>query len=647
MTLSSPDQPINTTRDLRGRQILAAQLRLLYSNANTGLAITLIAAAILGQLQWAAISHRVIVGWCLYMFLVSAARFAGARLYLRIPSSGLRTGPWLAAFATGAGLAGAGWGAAGILLYPEARLANQLFLAFILGGMILGAASLLAPRPESFLAFMVPAGLAPAVRFAIQGDENHLAMGLMAILFTLVILITTWRIHRTIVSSLNLQFDNQDLVDDLQAAKSHADALNRGLEIRVQERTAELSRSTEQLRAEIDRRERIEEELLRARKLESLGVLAGGIAHDFNNFLTIVQGNTQMARMQLAADEPVQATLDQIASACQRASFLSSQLLTFAKGGVPVRRLSSVRQLVMDAVQLARAGAPTSIDLNIEDDLRLAEVDPGQVGQVLHNILLNARQAMPEGGIIEVQAENIAIGDAASGARADAWVRISIRDYGCGIPASVLPSIFDPYFSTKPGANGLGLATAYAIVAKHGGNLSVESTPGRGSVFTIDLPASAMPAPQESPAAEVPAARRAQPSGARLLVMDDEEALRNLLAAILSSLGYVVHLARDGAEAIALCEKAKASGRNFDAALLDLTVRGGMGGVEAAARLKEFDPDLKLIVSSGYADAPVMSDFRAYGFDAVIPKPWVIAEVSEVFRRLLVTDAAARADSAS
>lgn len=371
-----------------------------------------------------------------------------------------------------------------------------------------------------------------------------------------------------------------------------------------------------------------------------------------NNFLAIVQGNTQMARMQLAPEEPVQATLDEIASACQRASFLSSQLLTFAKGGVPVRRLSSIRHLVMDAVHLARAGAPTTIDVNIEDDLRLAEVDPGQMGQVLHNILLNARQAMPEGGIIEVHAENAvvkaaAVQDAKASAPADARVRISIRDYGCGIPASVLPLIFDPYFTTKPGGNGLGLATAYAIVAKHGGNLSVESTPGVGSVFTIDLPASARPAPPESPAAEAPGAHRMQPSGARLLVMDDEEALRNLLQSILTSLGYEVHLARDGAEAIAVCEKAKSTGGGFDAALLDLAVRGGMGGVEAAARLKEFDSDLKLIVSSGYSDAPVMSDFRAYGFDAVIPKPWVIADVSEVFQRVLVKDAAARPDSAS
>ena len=209
--------------------------------------------------------------------------------------------------------------------------------------------------------------------------------------------------------------------------------------------------------------------------------------------------------------------------------------------------------------------------------------------------------------------------------------RISILDYGHGIPADVLPRIFDPYFTTKPRGNGLGLATAYAIVAKHGGNLSVKSKPGQGSVFTIDLPAS----PQR-PECQAPAVTRLQTGTERLLVMDDEEGLRKLLATILGKLGYEVVTARDGAEAIALCEDAKASGRGFDAALLDLTVSGGMGGIEAAAKLKECDPSLKLIVSSGYSDSAVMSDFRKYGFDDVVPKPWVIDEVSEVFRRVLV-----------
>ncbi|HYW41915.1 MAG TPA: ATP-binding protein [Bryobacteraceae bacterium] len=625
----SPVEAAPATESTR-RQILAAQVRLLYGNANVGVGVTLVAMPILGRLEWGVTPHPTILGWGLYMFLLSVARFILGRRYSRGAPSRLKASRWGDAFAIGAGLAGAGWGAAGVLLYPSDHLANQIFLVFILGGMMLGAVSVLAPLPKAFLAFILPTGLAPAVRLVVQGDEAHVAMGLLAGLFTLATLLTTRRIYLTIVSTLKLQFENQNLVEDLRAAKSQAEALNEQLEVRVQERTAELRRSAEQLRAEIAQRERIEEELLRARKLESLGVLAGGMAHDFNNFLTVVQGSIEMAKMQLDPDEPVQGILDQTATACQRAAFLSSQLLTFAKGGAPVRRLVSVSKLVMDAVHLARVGAQTSIEVDIPEDLRFAEVDAGQIGQVLHNILLNARQAMPEGGIIEVHAENAAPEDAPG---ADPRVRISIRDYGCGIPADVLPRIFDPYFTTKTGGSGLGLATSYAIVAKHGGCLFVQSKPGDGTIFTIDLPASL-----ETPAQQAPVVGHMQTGTERLLVMDDEESLRKLLEAILTKLGYEVQSARDGAEAIALCESAKASGRGFDAVLLDVTVRGGVGGIEAAARLKALDPSLKLIVSSGYSDAPVMSDFRKYGFDDVIPKPWAVAQVSEVFRRVLVPD---------
>jgi signal transduction histidine kinase/ActR/RegA family two-component response regulator len=627
---SSRAQGTDAHEDSRGRYLFASEVRLLYRNANLGVGVTLVATLILGGLEWGVASHVTILGWCLYMYLVSVTRFALGRLYWRAAPSSTETRRWAARFAIGAGLAGAGWGAAGILLYPEAHLENQVFLFFILGGMMLGAASLLAPRPEAFLAFMVPTGLAPLVRLVVDGDAAHLAMGLLAGLFTLATLITTWRIHLTIVSSFNLRFENKDLVKELEAAKSRAEALNERLEERVEERTAELHRSTEQLRAEIAQREKVEEELLRARKLESLGVLAGGIAHDFNNFLTVVRGNIEMAKMGLPPDDPIQARLDQTVNACQQATYLSSQLLTFAKGGVPVRRLVSVAKLVMDAVQLARAGAQTSIEVSISEDLRFVEADAGQMSQVLHNILLNARQAMPEGGIIEVHAENVVLKNATG---VDTRVRISIRDYGCGIPADILPRIFDPYFTTKRGGSGLGLATAYAIVSKHGGNLSVESKPGHGTVLTIDLPAS-----HESPPPQAPHAAHMQTGTERLLVMDDEEALRNLLKTVLTGLGYEVETARDGAEAIALCENAKASGRGFDAGLLDLTVSGGMGGIDAARRLKELDPSMKLIVSSGYSDAPVMSYFSKYGFDDVIPKPWSVAEVSEVFRRVLVRD---------
>ena len=623
-------------RDSSTEQLLSAQLKLLYANANLGVVVNILAATILCGLQWGLVFGPAAIAWWLYITLVSLARYASARRYWRASTSPVDIDKWRTIFTVGVGLTGAGWGVAGILLYPAAHLANQLFLVFVLGGMMLGASSVLAPRPEAFLTFLIPAGFTPAVRLFLEGDKTHVAMGLLAVVFTLATLITTRRIYRMLESSLRLQLENRDLVDDLRAANQETAVLNQALELRVEERTAELHQSTQQLRAEIEQREQAEEELLRARKLESLGVLAGGIAHDFNNFLTVVQGNIEVAKVQLTPEEPAQEFLNQAASACQRAKFLSSQLLTFAKGGAPVRRVASIAQLVTDAVHLARTGSPIGITVKITEGLWSALVDPGQIGQVLHNILINAREAMTGGGAIEVRAENVVSPN--NSGDADPLVRISIRDDGPGIPSDVLQRIFDPYFTTKPGGSGLGLATAYAIVIKHGGHLSVESTPGVGSIFTVDLPAS-LEMPLSPPSITV----SVQTGTERLLVMDDDEALRILSKAVLTTLGYDVQTAGDGAEAVALFEATKAAGKAFDAVLLDLTVTGGMGGLEAAARLKESDPSLKLIVSSGYSDAPVMSDFAEYGFDAVILKPWTVQEMSEVLRRVLVADPVRRA----
>ena len=330
------------------------QVRLLYKNTDLAVGVNLVAAAALGWLQWEAISHPVVLGWVVYMVLVSVARFVLKGRYFRSPVEAGDAGWWGTAFAVGAGLTGVGWGTAGILLYPASQLWNQVFLAFILGGMMLGAASVLAPRAEAALAFLLPTGMAPAVRLLIQDDEVHVAMGLLATVFTVAIVITTRRIHMTIDSSLNLQFENEDLVEDLKVAKERAEALNEHLEVRVQERTAELQRSTEQLRSEIQQREQVEEELLRTRKLESLGVLAGGIAHDLNNFLAVVQGNVEVGKSLLDPADPAQGTMDEIAMACDRAVFLSSQLLTFAKGGAPVRRLVWLSKVIRESVQLAR-----------------------------------------------------------------------------------------------------------------------------------------------------------------------------------------------------------------------------------------------------------------------------------------------------
>jgi signal transduction histidine kinase/CheY-like chemotaxis protein len=616
---------------MNAQRIAAAQVRLLYESRTVSVLVTLAAVTILANLEWGADAHSIIYGWGIYVVLVAAGRWLlGWQFELRQPPDSEAQG-WGAAYSLAAGLAGAGWGAAGILLYPEADLSHQVYLVFIVGGMMLGASLLLAARKLAFLAFLLPAGVGPTLRLLADGianrSEPHLAMSLMAGIFTCAVVVTAARVHRMIASSLAMQFENAGLVADLREAKNRADALNEHLETRVEERTAELQLAAEHLRAEMTQRREIEEELFKARKLESLGVMAGGIAHDFNNFLTVVQGNLEIARMQLDAGDPVQAVLSRTAMACQRAAFLSSQLLTFAKGGVPVRRVLAVKEIVNDAAGLARAGSQIAIELYLSDDLRAVEVDSGQMVQALHNILVNAMQSMPGGGIVEIHAVNAIVRDRPA---AEARVRISIRDYGCGIPFDVLPRIFDPYFTTKPGASGLGLATAFAIIAKHGGSLSVESKAGAGSTFTVDLPASlAQPAPR-------PVAPVVSKGAERLLIMDDEEALRQLLETALGKLGYHVAAARDGAEAIALCEEACAKGRAFDAALLDLTVNGGMGGLEAAARLKQVDPKLKLIVSSGYSDAPVMANYRKYGFDGVIRKPWALAEISEVFRKLLV-----------
>jgi two-component system sensor kinase FixL len=379
---------------------------------------------------------------------------------------------------------------------------------------------------------------------------------------------------------------------------------------------------------DITARKQVEEELFRGRKLESLGVLAGGIAHDFNNFLTIIAGNIALAKMHLEQADPVFGILEQAAMACKRAASLALQLLTFGKGGAPVRKPSALDGAIKDAVELARAGAMVTIELVLARDLWSAEIDLEQISQALYNILLNARQAMPEGGIIEVRAENVVFDADSLSLRDGGYVMISVRDHGCGIAADVLPRIFDPYFTTKKNGSGLGLATVHAIIAKHDGHLTVQSMPSIGTTFSVYLPACKSEQPAESPVGQ-----KLQTGSGRILVMDDEEALRTLLAQILNRLGYEVECARDGTEAINLYQKAKIAGHRFDLVLVDLTIPGGMGGKEVATRLREVDDSVILIASSGYSNTPIMSEFRKHGFDDVLSKPWSPVHLSEVLGR--------------
>ncbi|MCC6528429.1 MAG: PAS domain S-box protein [Polyangiaceae bacterium] len=374
---------------------------------------------------------------------------------------------------------------------------------------------------------------------------------------------------------------------------------------------------------DITAHKRLEDELVRVQKLESLAVLAGGIAHDFNNFLAAILGNVSLAllRPDQANEEYLVATRD----AALRAREVTQQLLTFARGGDPVKQAASLLELAREAAAFCLRGTGIAVDFAASEPAPLAEVDPGQLAQVFHNLFINAREALPGGGRVEVRVDEveIALGDPRP-LHAGHYVRVAVRDGGEGIPAEHLDRIFEPYFTTKQRGSGLGLASVYAIVKRHGGHVEARSEPGVGATFTVYLPATATAAPERvEVATDAPSARR---SG-RILAMDDEPAVRQVLHAMLTEAGYEVELVSDGARALGAWQVARALGRPFALVILDLTVREGLGGEATMRRLRELDPGVRAIVSSGYAENPVLATHAAHGFAARVVKPYTYAQL--------------------
>lgn len=383
---------------------------------------------------------------------------------------------------------------------------------------------------------------------------------------------------------------------------------------------------------DITEKQRIEDELLKTDKLESIGILAGGIAHDFNNILTGILGNISLARMLLSPNDKAYQRLTEAEKSSLNAKNLTQQLLIFSRGGTLVLRLVSVSEILTNAVSFALKGSNVKCNFNFKDSLWKIKADEGQIIQAINNIIINASQAMPDGGEINVIAENVIINDNIfPSLRGGKYVKISIEDRGIGIPKEHLQKIFDPYFTTKQKGSGLGLSATYSIIKKHDGYIDVKSELGVGTVFYLYLPVY-----DDTEFLENKESKEILLENLKILVVDDQEIILELVQAILENLGHTVETAKDGYKAIDLYRSAKDSDEAFDAVIMDLTIPGGMGGKEATAKILEFDSNAKIIVSSGYSDHPVMSEFEEYGFCGFIPKPYRTKELIDTLNSVLI-----------
>ncbi len=381
----------------------------------------------------------------------------------------------------------------------------------------------------------------------------------------------------------------------------------------------------------VTRQRRLEEEVSKAQRLESVGFLAGGIAHDFNNILTAVLGNISLAKLYKERGYDIGDKLDKAEKSLLRARVLTQQLLTFAKGGKPVKEKMLLDRLVNDAVIFALSGTNVGCDYDIADDTWLVDADPGQLEQVVHNLVINSVQAMPDGGTLHVSLCNVNAHDYPDRPlTGDEYIKLEIRDEGVGIPEGEIDKVFDPYYSTKDGGSGLGLSAVYSVVRNHGGVVDLKSKLGRGTTLNIFIPAVSGEVVEATAVEE-----EAVEGRGRILFMDDEASLRELISTLMEHFGFQVVTAADGEETVKIYNKAFKMGRPYDLVVMDLTIPGGMGGKETLEELMKIDPGVRAVVSSGYSNDTVMSDYDKYGFAGVMVKPYKVEALATLAKKIL------------
>ncbi len=382
---------------------------------------------------------------------------------------------------------------------------------------------------------------------------------------------------------------------------------------------------------DITEQRRIDDDIIKASKIESLGLLAGGIAHDFNNILTVIMGSLAIAKINIGDPDKIYRHLVKAEDYSCQARSLTQQLLTFSKGGEPIKSPLDISRLLVDTSSFVMSGSNVKIEYSLLDESLIIEADETQISQVFNNLIINAIQAMPEGGRINVTGAAVFVpNDFPLPLCEGRYIKITIADQGNGIIPENLQKIFDPYFTTKECGTGLGLTSAYSIVKKHCGYIGVESTPGKGSTFFVYLPA----VPESPPVIHAFENRILKGKG-RILIMDDEDAICDVAVQLLAELGYESDSARDGEEAFEQYRLARESGKPYDAVLMDLTIPGGMGGKAAIQLFREYDIDVRAIVSSGYSNDPIMANFREYGFCAMVAKPYRIETLGEALQSVV------------
>lgn len=388
---------------------------------------------------------------------------------------------------------------------------------------------------------------------------------------------------------------------------------------------------TDRKHAEAEK-EKITAQLNQIQKMEAIGILAGGLAHDFNNMLSVITGNISYVLSKLNKEDELYDVLFDVSKSSKQGQKLTQQLLTFSKGGTPIKKISDINQLIKESAAFSIRGSRSKCKYELADDLMPAEVDEGQLNQVISNLIINADQAMPNGGLITIRTRNIKIEtDNKFPLPAGQYIKIAIKDQGVGISKKHLANIFDPYFTTKQKGSGLGLSTTYSIIKKHGGHITVHSGIDKGSVFNIYLPAFV-----EGVKKIEDKKKTAHTGNGRILIMDDQEQILKMVGRILNLMGYETTFAMDGSIAVELYREAYQSKNPFDLVILDLTVPGGMGGAKTIPELLKIDPKVKAVVSSGYSNDPIMANYEDYGFLGVIPKPYTIDQLSEIINKILI-----------